>query len=182
MAMYSWRLGEVDSTIHYVDLEMQDRQVVTGYDHPETLQNHHVLTRVKAALHDQGNYHKAKQQRSLDDLREIAKPWLHPTEWYAKLRSRGSPNLPARDWRLDNINKARWWAKIDMESAARKHKDWNHPAVERLAEDVRYFHDVYDTSDRDLFVWSPYVDLLIWFQEYVWESIDIHHQHLERED
>jgi hypothetical protein len=182
MAMYSWRLGEVDGAIYWVNAEMQERQINAGCDDPHTLHTYHILTRVEATFRDQEKYHEAKQERSLDDLRELAKPWLHPMDWVAQPGLTENQDLPSRDWRLDNINKARWWSKIDMETAARKHKDWNHPAVERLAEDVRYFHDVHDTSDRDCFVWSPYADFLLWFQEVVWYFFDPHHIHLDRED
>lgn len=87
---------------------------------------------------------------------------MHPVNWRGKPRLKAGSVIPARDWRLDNLTKARWWAKMDMEEEAREHPDWNHVAVERLAEDVCYLQDVHDTADIEYVEQSPYWDILAW--------------------
>lgn len=44
-----------------------------GSAQPATIRNEHIDPRVEAAVRNQQNYHLARQQRSLDDLRQIAR-------------------------------------------------------------------------------------------------------------
>jgi hypothetical protein len=122
-----------------------------GADHPVSLQTRYMRTRIEAASRDKNKYRHAKQQRSLSDLHKLVKT------------SSRHVDSRSRDWRLNNLNRARWWAGIELEQEARQHIDWDYRSIQHLAEHVQFLQDVPDTSDRDFFVWSPYVDILMWF-------------------
>jgi hypothetical protein len=141
--------------LHFVvKLLLEHERIAYGYDNPVTRRTDHMITRIEAALRDQNKYHDAKESRSLDDLRKM---------WHD---SRSSP----KDWRLDNINKARWWAGIDLDQGAREH-DWHYDAVENLAEHVRFLDDIQDSFDLDFFLCGPYADILSWLEIEEYTSI-----------
>jgi hypothetical protein len=145
-AKYNWRLGELDNARHLVvRLLTEHLKIAYGADHSRYHYSAHMGARIEAAIRDRKRYNDAKGRRTLDSLRKL---------WH---RSRSSP----KDWRLRNINKARWWAAVDLEQGARDHDKYE--AIEYLAEHVRFLDDIQDTSDLDFFLCGPYADIVNWF-------------------
>lgn len=153
-ALYSWRLGEVENTSHWVKFAIQDLQICIGTDHPEVLQARQMLSRIAEASHDWEEYHKAMQQRPLDKLRQLAQ----------RIDTRKNTNSTSRDWRLDNLLKARWWAEMDMNQEAREHPDPHHVAVERLEEHARVLAEFSNPAEEE----EPDVELVIWLENKEW--------------
>jgi hypothetical protein len=134
-----------------------------GLDHPYYLQTCYMRTRIEAALRDKNHYHDAKQRRSLNDLHELQSQWSGRIEPQTLPRRKDGSQSLSKDWRLDNVNKARWWASVELEQEARENIDSQSETVEHLVEHVWFLQDVQDGPDRDYFIWSPYGDIMAWF-------------------
>jgi hypothetical protein len=155
--MYSWQLDEITDTAGWIEKALNMRQLCMGRDHSDTIRNQHVLERVIVSRRDRGAYNKARREHSLETLAGILTrtSQMQGTKLQQKKNSRPS----SVDWRLENVEKARWLAKIYMEREARNHVDWNYISVQYLAEDVRLLEGI---PPMEFSCWGPYADIVVW--------------------
>jgi hypothetical protein len=163
-AKYAWRSGTLHATVHWVSMMLAQEKLCVGTDHPSYTRAQEMLAQIKTAAKDQDAFDSAKRahpSEDADDFQNLAEA----TDKYDNAAPVRQKNMkqPEKDWRLQNLAKALWWAEVDRAWEIHDHPDKEHVAVVRKGRDVYFLRERIEDSGGDASV-NPYQEIALWLE------------------
>jgi hypothetical protein len=163
-AKYAWRSGTLHATVHWVSMMLAQEKMCVGTDHPSYIRAQEMLAQIKTAAKDQDAFDSATRthpSEDADDFQNLAEA----TDKYhnAAPARQKSMKMPEKDWRLQNLAKALWWAEVDRAREMHDHPDKEHVAVVRKGRDVHFLRERIEESGGDARV-NPYQEIALWLE------------------
>lgn len=163
-AKYNWRLGNLYRVENYIRLELQHDQMRIGIDHPDYALGHHILARVNTAIEDQQAYESAKQVYHLEEDHGLTRRWAEYESLQAQRQKEQLTLVPAQQWRLLNLEKALFWAQVELDRDLRISSMVPHVIVQWKIDNVVYLKNVVRSMHGHDNREPPYADIYNWLE------------------